>query len=488
MDNINFIKNTLNYDYIIVGGGPTGMTLAWLLGSKNYKILILEKEEVLGGCNRVHRVNGYFSEHGPRVYSNSYLTFIELLKDMNLDFFHIFTEYKSLIDNPSFNNSEKKALLLAFIKLIFNPNYGKDISIQQYIENYNFTDNSKDYIQRLCRITDGAKSEDYTLFQFLQLMNQQFFYKLYQPKLPNDKGLIYLWEEKLKSTKNVDIIKSAKVIKLNKEDKKIISITVLIDGVINIITGKKFILTIPPKPLYHLLNSSPGVENAFGDLKEWKSRNSYIDYIPITFHYNEKIDLSKKYKYPKSPWGIVFIILSNYMVFENEPSQTVISLTITFTDRPNEYGKTVDQCSKEEIIDYVKEQLPYFPNPDKIIISPNVIRSNNKWINIDTAYVRKSLRPIDTLSDNFIDNNSKDINNLYAVGIYNGNTNYYFTSLESAVENAIEFSKNEIHDLKYQFTRPKHLDLTEIIYNIILIILYICVLYFVKKLFFNNNK
>lgn len=475
------------YDYIIVGGGPTGMSLAWLFGSKNSKVLLIERDQRLGGCHRVQRVDGYFSEYGPRVYSNSYIMFIELLKDMEIDFFQIFTEANaniSEIDKDSvatFTFNERKVLTFAFIRLIFNLDYGKKISIKTFIDENNFTDKSKDYIDRFCRLTDGATSEFYTLHQFLQILNQQFFYKLYQPKLPNDKGLIYLWEQKLKETGNVTISKNTIVTKINKTGKKITSLTATINGVTTEMKGKKYILCIPPKPLYHLLNASRGIEKSFGELKEWKSKNSYFDYIPITFHYTKNVDLPDIMGFPKSPWGISFIILSNYMDFEDEPSKTVISTNITFTDVPNENGKTVDQSSKEEIIEYVKKQLPYFRNPDKVIISPNVIRSNNKWINIDTAYVV-------TTENKYINNNANDIDNLFTVGIYNGKSNYHFTSIESSVQNALDFAKKENPNLKYQYSKLKHLDLTEIIHNFILIIIFLIVLISVKTIFFKDLK
>ena len=195
--------NIENYDYIIVGGGPTGMTLSWILSSYGKKVLLVEKENSLGGCHRVQRVDGYFSEHGPRVYSDSYLYFIDILNDMGLDFKELFTLYKfnlSNIDNQtifSLSKTEKFSLLKAFILMSFDINYGKKKSIKQFMVEHNFKPNSIDYIERLCRLTDGASADDYTLFQFLQLLNQQYFYEIYQPRKPNDKGLMKLWTDKL---------------------------------------------------------------------------------------------------------------------------------------------------------------------------------------------------------------------------------------------------------------------------------------------------
>jgi hypothetical protein len=412
--------------------------------------------------------------------------FIDLLKDLEIDFLEYFVEYKagiSKIDKKSMNTlnkKEKRAFSWAFIYLIFNSNYGKKTSMKEFATKNNFSEDGIDYLERFCRLTDGASLENYTLHQFLQIGNQHYFYKIYQPKYPNDKGFIKKWEDKLIETK-VDIRKNSNVLNINVKDNKVIGLTVEINKKIEVIKAKKIILTVPPKPLYNILNESKGCENAFGDITKWKEDNSYFDYIPMTFHYKLKIKLPKIEGFPKTAWGIGFIILSNYMDFtsDDEPSKTVISITITFPERTNEDGKTVHDCSKIEIIEYVKKQLNMFPEPDSVIISPNVVRKGDKWVNLDTAFV------VTTQTD-FLNFSSHKFDNLFAVGIFNGNSNYNFTSIESAVQNAIYFAKNEIKNLKYEIPERKATDITELIYIILIFVVIIISLIILKITLYKN--
>lgn len=401
---------------------------------------------------------------------------------MNIAFTDLFIPYKFKhvnIDNKtilSLNFNEIMALLSAFIKLIVNKDYGKTVSIKDFMIENNFSESSYDYIERLCLLTDGATIDNYTLFQFLQLVNQQFFYSLFQPKLPNDKGLIKLWTNKLLEN-NVKILVNSQVIKIDVENNNVSKLIIIENGVQKEIIGNKYVLSIPPKPFYDLISSNPKTKNNFGNNKEiqkWKVKNSYFDYITLTFHYKNDVTLPKLNGFPRTPWGIGFVILSNFMNFKtDEPSKTVISICITMLNVPNEKGKTANQSSHEEIIKYVKEQLSFFPNPDLVIISPTIKRGGNVWINEDTAYVV-------TTEQHFIQPKG-NISNLYYVGIHNGNSSYNFTAIESAVQNAIHYCIEEIPELKYRYIFKNLMEVRYLVIDAIIIILCIFIIIYIKK-------
>lgn len=283
------------YDYIIIGTGPTGLTLAYYLAKLNYKILLLDKNSSPGGCHRVHRVHGYFAEHGPRIYINNYFSLINLLNDMGIKFDDLFTKYDFGINISiqqvisSLSLKEIMAIVYEFLKFTINSNATRHISLMDFMTEYNFSETSKKTIDRICRLTDGGNIENYTLFEFFQVFNQNFFYQTYQPKYPNDIGLIKIWMDHIIATNNVTIHYNINITEII--EKEYISIT---DGN-NIFIGEKYIFAIPPKPFVSILENSIN-NNMFGNittLKSWSNKSSYIDYIPIIFHWKEKLILPK---------------------------------------------------------------------------------------------------------------------------------------------------------------------------------------------------
>ena len=74
--------DTKNYDLIIIGAGPSGLSLAHYMRDTYKKILIIERENSIGGAHIVERVpfqNEFlFTEHSPRIYVSNYISFIKI--------------------------------------------------------------------------------------------------------------------------------------------------------------------------------------------------------------------------------------------------------------------------------------------------------------------------------------------------------------------------------------------------------------------------
>ena len=476
------------YDYCIIGSGPSGLTLAYLFSSIGKKCIIIDENENIGGCHRVKRIDKLFSEHGPRIYSSSFKNVIQLLKSMNIDFYKLFTPYKFTISNignyslKNFTFNEIKSFILHYLYMIFKPSHGENTSMKHFMETNLFTKNTKDYIDRLCLLSDGAGSEKYSLNKFFQLVNQQFLHRIYQPKNPNDVGLFKFWKEQLINN-NVEFLLNTSVLELNGIINKVNSIKVYnktYNKFLNI-SAENYMLCIPPKPLLKLLLSNNIYSNSFGDIQsftEWVYKSSYTNYIPIAFHWDKKIDLKDVWGFPKTEWGIIFIVLSNYMNFNDPRSKLVISTCVSKPDSISSYiNKTANQCDefelKREVFRQLRISFPELLEPSYIIINPNVTKINNKWIEPDTAFIQTyDNKPLSAFS-----NVTK---NLYQIGTQNGNNKYSFTTMESAVVNSIVFSnKIEPETLKI-IKKTDSIELNDIIRCFILFFIVIVLLKIIK--------
>ena len=101
------------YDYIIVGGGPSGLTSALYLSSlTNTRVLLIDKNPSLGGCHRVIRVGeeNYFTEHGPRMYSSAYLNFKTILRKIDTSFEDVFVKSRFNLQSRSTKNFSLREL------------------------------------------------------------------------------------------------------------------------------------------------------------------------------------------------------------------------------------------------------------------------------------------------------------------------------------------------------------------------------------------
>ena len=466
------------YDCIIIGAGPSGLTFA-TLANKNEKILIIEKDSVIGGCHKVNRQKYeneyYFCEHGPRVYIGNYVNFKMILNKIGLRFKDLFirnkkttleTLYTDVIKTNIYNNNENFSMMKEYFQLLLDPNYGKNISMKEYLISNNFTEKAIDYTDRNCRIIDGGDINKVSLNSFLHIINETLLYNTYQPILPNDEGLFYIWRRYLKQ---IEFKLDTTITKIE-EDNSIITLTAN-NG--NKYYTKKLILAIPPENLNKILINSPSNINTINDLDIYSKNTKYNEYISITFHWNFKLDLESVSFINNSDWGVSSIILSDYMKFKENNSKTVISCNITRLDTKSTYiNKTANECKdKNEVIYETYRQLKNIyktlPTPTLAFINSYYVKEG--WESNEKAFIK-------TPNNNYLRNN-KLSDNIYLLGTHTGNSKVHFTSMESAITNAIELV-NKIYDTNYKIKRPY--TIKDVIISFIIILIIIIILFIIK--------
>ena len=77
------------YDYIIIGSGLTGLTIAKKISQETDNVLILEAQEFTGGTNHTAKINNQNINSGLRFFpasdvANKALSFLEQLIGTNL--------------------------------------------------------------------------------------------------------------------------------------------------------------------------------------------------------------------------------------------------------------------------------------------------------------------------------------------------------------------------------------------------------------------
>ncbi len=468
------------FDYAIIGTGPTGLALALYLAKYNKKVLLIEKESTIGGCHRVRRVNGLFTEHGPRIIVGNYFSLFDILKIIGKEFNDIFVPYNFSVNTALGEGTkilslkEIMAFIYEFLKFVINENPSKKITMLELANNYNFSNASKEYIDNLCRLTDGGTIENFTVFEFFQIMNQNYFYNIYQPKLPNDVGLFKYWQEALDKTGNVTIVLNTEVKSIIDEGGKIKYIETSNSDMKSIIANN-YIFAIPPKPMLNIIKNSEN-KNLFGEinaLSRWVEESSYFVYIPIIFHWDQKLELKRVWGLTQSDYGIVFIVMSDYMNFDDPRSKTVITCTVKFTNRKSTFNnKTADECDEEELKAEVFRQLKIYygelPLPTYSILSPGVYKKDNRWDTVDTAYFYTKAG---------YKSNKSIYDNLYWVGTHNGNSHYSFTAMESAIGNAISLLHELIPESKKSIVMKPPMTVKFIIFMILIIVLALLLVY-----------
>lgn len=437
-----------HYDLVIVGAGPAGLALAHASSSLYRRILIIDKEQEIGGCHRVKRdVDGLFTEHGPRIYLSIYYNFFNLMDEMGLKVNDVFINYKYSFPDvakekllPHYTFYELFMFALAYLMFVIDDDYGKNISLYEYLRGHGFSLKVIDIFDRMCRFTDGGNVYSYSLNKILKLTDSSPMLQIYQPKAPLDVVLFSTWKKFL-SNRGVDFMMGFHIIDYDIQNNNVETIT--LSNSEKIQCGK-LVFAVPPVALMNIIKYEDELRNAFGnfnDFERWVDKTKYIDYISITYHFKGKLRLPYINGLTfDTDWGIVIINLSDYMETVDDADagySTVLSTAVSICDKNSRATyKKANECSADELISEVHRQIKEslfvdLPDDYKGIINPNNYYDTykNKWACRDNAY-------FNTYSEKYIPFYSS-INNVYNLGTHNGKSYISYTTIESAVSNAI---------------------------------------------------
>ena len=416
------------YDLVIVGAGPAGLALAHTTSSIYRRVLIIDKEQEIGGCHRVKRnIDGMFTEHGPRIYLSTYYNFFNLVNELGLEIEEIFTNYKySFFDIayskilPNYNFYEIMMLTMSYLMFFIDDDYGKDISLYEYLRGRGFSHKVIELFDRLCRFTDGGNIYSYSLNKILKMADNNIIMKIYQPKLPLDIVLFNTWKKFL-SNRGVDFMLGFNITDYDIQNNNIEIIT--LNNSEKIKCGK-IVFAVPPVALLNIIKYDDELKNTFGnynELERWVDKTKYIDYISITYHFKDKLELPFINGLTfDTEWGIVLINLSDYMNKVENGYSTVLSTAISICNRNSNYTyKKANECTAEELIKEVHRQIKESIFDDlsddyTAIVNPNNYYNvhKNKWECKDNAY-------FNVYNEKYIPFESS-INNLYNLGTHNG--------------------------------------------------------------------
>lgn len=457
-------NSMIYYDLIILGAGPSGLALAHVSSSIYRNILIIDKEQEIGGIHRVTRdYYGTYSEYGPRIYMTAFYNFLNIIKEIGIDYKEIFAKYKyNFITNLLFRNGlsiyEKYILLCAYCKYMLNDNYGKTTTLYDYLMFYKFSTRSIDIINNICVYIDEGNSKTYSLSKFIKLYDILFNSKILVLSKPQDYFLFNVWKKYLEN-RGVSFILSNSIKNINIIDNSV--------SCVELSNGENYgcvnlVLAVPPKALVKLLNNVNNNDDnqlkyAFGDYEEierWKENTKYKNVICITYRLKDYVEIMHYNGLTLiTDWGITALNISEYCDKLENSNYPIISVMVTQTDTRSSYNnKTANECCDEnELIKEVYRQLRisyinYIDVEYYAIINPNNYYDYEKkrWKCYDNAYYN-------AFSENYIAFKSNSIENLYNLGTHNGKSYIPFNTIESAISNGIALGRELYPDVMNKY-------------------------------------
>lgn len=460
----------MEYDYVIVGSGPTGLSLSYTLSKNNFNVCLVEKYHKLGGSwNSEWIDNKYFTENSPRILSGSgpHMDFLYEIGmneedfqeiygsiiETNIKIFYFVKNYFSLKDYFIFISES------LFYKL--RPN---NLLLQEWIDQSDLSERGKQCLRiisvTICDTPENTNHKDF--FGSVSYVN------LKQMKEPNK--WLHILNEYFDSNNNIKIHRNTLVKSIGGTNNKISNVICIKEGVELNIKTKNVVLCTQSESIYPILkNSNYTIQNNWhrlSKMKEW-SENTHYNGFGFQLHFKDKIDFPEDWCWSCiTEWNIIISPVSNWLsLYSKDKSiKTVLSCCIVDMEtKSKRLNKTPNECNENEIINEILYQLKTLTikisEPDLVTLSPNLKKIEGKWKSNNTGFTRKNLGYLPIKGE---------IEGLYALGCFTDPGYNTIAYMSTAVE-SVKIFLNKYHgDIK-----GFHNKNNDLYYLILLLIIFI---------------
>ena len=441
--------------YIIVGGGPTGLSLAYALALNNIEVDLIEKDEQLGGSWNSQWIEGkYFSENAPRVYINT--GNIKRLMDhigmTKLDFANIYgnffqTNLKFLIFIfKFFELKDYFIFLFASIKYRF---FRDNITLQTWLDHSTMSSSGKKAI-KILSIIICDKPSNTNVNDFFGTITLTTFKQMREPNK---------WHETIENyislLPHINIFKNTKVVKILHELNNKETTGVLIQNnktkLQEMRYGDRIVLCTQSNGIMPILKNSSiivkGNWSSFAGLTYW-GKTTYYSGFGFQLHFKEKLEFPNQWCWSCiGSWTVIILPVSNWLkTCSKDPLvQTVWSCCIVDLDTISKnIGKTANECDdKEEVVAECLRQINAshkIPQPYIITTSEGLKKENGKWLSKNTGFTQKTLGNLPMKG--YLDN-------LFALGCFTKKENPTIAYMGSAIDATSHFLKTYEPNLRY---------------------------------------
>jgi len=434
--------------YIIVGGGPSGLSLAHGLIQGGHDVDIIEKNTQLGGSwNSQWIEQKYWSENSPRILIYGSPNLKSFLNDIGINKEHVSVVYGNYMQ-LLFKTMRTSLTYLNFFDIIKITSKitsekltsDKHTTVQDWLDKSTLSKDGKKYI-KMTSILLNDRPDKTNLKDYINAISGFLPSAVpYQFKDPND------WHRKIENNiKNIsssNVYKNTEVVSLIENNNRVTGIIMkdLNTNKITINDAERVILCCQPTGILNILQmSNDKIKNNWKDFKSMKHwcDNTYYSGFGFQLQFDEIVEFPSFWCWScAGDWNVIILPVSNWLDNPSKDNKikTVWSCCIVDMDtKSKRLNKTANECTKSEVLNECLNQINEvhkIPKPYRITFSVGLKHYLGKWQSMNVGFTRNKLGFLPMKGT---------IDNLFALGCFTETKNSIVAHMGGAVDASAKF-------------------------------------------------